>query len=163
MSTSATRPAGWKALASGLLVAIVGPPLGALGVFILPLFSEAQIAANIEEAIKAVTVFFRVAVPFAYIFGDIPALIAGLAVGIGIYRVGRIGWACWIGLALVLGFFATFTLDAMQGRNPTMPSPANALFFIGPAVFASIILRILIVKFGWMRGSDTPAHPVAKT
>lgn len=163
MSTGKSEHRGRKALASGLLVALAGPPLGAVGMFVLSAVDEFPSLPDLEQATRALMLFLYIFVPFSYILGGVPAILAGLAIGIGIYKKGWIGWGHWIGLAVLLGFLTNVLMDGIQSRSISLLNPFAALFFIGPAVIASVVLRLLIIKFGWMRGPEAPAQPAVKT
>jgi len=158
MENGATSsPTAWRAIASGLLIAIAGPPLGAIVVF----FMVAGSAFLSGETPGSVYLIGSVLVKMtlaSYIFGGPAALLAGVIVGIALYRGVWFSWTRWFVLTIGLSLAAILAFAVVIGDM----SGAPALFlFLAPTTFAAFVLRALIVRFGWMRRSTGPADGFA--
>ena len=156
---------GNRPIASGLLIAIAGSPLGVLSIVLVMAAGELITTQKWSKIAGLFRTFFDTLLPFSYIFGGIPAVLAGLLIGVALYRNGWVGWAYWIVVTFSLGIAAIFIADLIGVLKMRLFQPDTALFrldmelvafFVGPTLFASLVLRWVIIWLGWMRRPDSP-------
>lgn len=150
-----TRP-----LRAGLLVALAGPMLGVLPLLILLIFVAGKHATVV--AASALLRQFAAITIAGYLFGGIPAIVAAAMVAYGISKRSWIGWVYWSCMTIAIGAGAPFLLYSLSPRLKLLPIIALGytpviIFFLMATVFASLVLRVLIIRLGWMR---RPALPV---
>ena len=135
-----------RAVTAGLLIAVAAPPLGLLP--ILAWFSIGQGEFSLPNA-PLIS-----ALPVAYFFGGIQAVLAGILVAWGIYRQGWVSLAAWMALTIILGLAPVILLIA-SGEQPTglfYMSHFNAACYLMAAAFlASLVLRVLVIALGLMQ------------
>ena len=102
---------GNRPIASGLLIAIAGSPLGVLSIVLVMAAGELITTQKWSKIAGLFRTFFDTLLPFSYIFGGIPAVLAGLLIGVALYRNGWVGWAYWIVVTFSLGIAAIFIAD----------------------------------------------------
>lgn len=141
---------GWKPIAAGLLIAVSAPLLG-----LCPILAWFALGMG-EFSLGYLTVPSTIL--SAYFFGAAQSVIAGLWVGLPIQRHGWISLRHWIALSVVLGGLAPVVLLLMNsGTQPRgtgliyISDLSITCYFIAAALFASLVLRLLIVRLGWMR------------
>jgi hypothetical protein len=152
-----------RPLRAGLLVALTGPFLGVLPLLILLIF----IAGKYGPAVSA-GAFIRqlgAIIIFGYILGGIPAIVAGVSVAYGILKRSWIGWVYWSSMTIAIGAGApaiVYNLSLMYKVLPirAIGYTATTIFFLLATVFASLVLRVLIIRLGWMRKRTLPLWEV---
>lgn len=139
-----------RAIASGILITIAGPPLGAI-FFTLITAAGALLRDGATETTRLIlSLFPRVLVPISYLFAGPAAILAGIIVGIAVYRGLWFNWTQWLLLMLALVLVTIFSFEFSFG-GAGEPNPEVIMWFTGSTIFAAIVLRALIVWFGWMR------------
>jgi hypothetical protein len=137
----------WRAIATGLIIAIAGPLLGYAAVVGWTAWDYGPVATrNIIN--------FSDLILLPYMIGGPPAAIAGLVAG---WRIWRDGW-------ITLGFWLAATLVALapslyflEWREPAsfkimyISDQELAALYIMATLFASAVLRLTLVLTGLMR------------
>jgi len=142
------RPAGTRPIAAGLLIALTAPPLGLSA--IAAWFTIGQGEFSLSQ------VPMRSALPVSYFFGGIQACLAGAFVGWAVYRRGWVSLAAWMVLTVILGL-APIVLLMLTRQEPAYTGLIYisdfkvACYLMAAAIFASLVLRVLIIALGWMR------------
>lgn len=145
-----TRP-----LRAALTITFIGPLLAIVPIILLLLFIYgSRIPATIPAGILLALI--QIILIAGYFVGGIPALIAAALTAYFIRSRGWIDKRHWwlftilIGLGSPVFFYVLSLLFS--------PTPINrtdfvrlAIFVLPGTIFASIVLRVVIVRLGWMR------------
>ena len=135
-----------RSIAAGLLIALAAPPLGVTPILAWFAMGQGEFSLPNVPLISAL--------PVAYFFGGIQAVLAGILVGWGIYRQGWVSLAAWMALTIILGLAPVILLIAF-GERPTglfYMSHFNAACYLMAAAFlASLVLRVLVIALGLMQ------------
>jgi hypothetical protein len=91
-----------------------------------------------------------------YLFGGIPAIVAGLVVGLAIRMHGWISPQHWRAVTGILTLAWITILGARVKFEPASLGLIAMLYFIVAMVFASWAVRVLIIKLGWIRKKTAP-------
>jgi hypothetical protein len=102
----------------------VGPPAGCFFVFVaVGTAGNIYRGAPISEIVVGIPLSFLVVIlgiPYSYIYGIIPAAIAGLLVGIFQLKYGRLNWPLVLAIGICVGLGYSFTLghlpSAISGK-----------------------------------------------
>jgi hypothetical protein len=153
-----TRP-----LRAGLLVALTGPLLGVLPVIIVLLLAFGSDPA--PAARSGLMKLIQAVIVGGYLFGGVPAIVAAALVAYGIAIKGWIDKRLWSYMTVLvgLGLPALFYIAALAMNLMTLPVISYAvltIFFLLATIFASVILRVLIIRFGWMQKLAQPVWEV---
>jgi hypothetical protein len=138
-----------RPIAAGLLIALTAPLFGLFPIlawFALGLGDFSLGYLNVQSIIFG-----------TYFFGGIQSVIAGTLVALAIWRLSWVSAQYWTALTAILGLapVALFLLNG--GAEPSRSSivyvadSSVAFYFIVAALFASLVLRVLIIALGWMR------------
>ena len=131
-----TRP-----IAAGLIIALAGPPLG-----LLPNLLWSAVGLPLGKFPSAV-----LGVPgFAYVMLGLPAIIAGLAAALTIWRNEWVNSQQWAAATAILPL-AWFTWLARGFEIPPAYLLFPTVYILVAAGFSSLVLRWLILALGWMR------------
>jgi len=137
-----------RSIAAGLLIALAAPPLGLAP--ILAWFAMGQGEFSLPN-VPLISIL-----PDSYFIGGIQAVLAGILIAWGIYRQEWVSLAAWMALTIILGLAPIILLIAF-GERPTglfyMSHFNTACYLMTAALFASLVLRIVIIMLGWMRRS----------
>ncbi|HKJ63647.1 MAG TPA: hypothetical protein VKA94_16885 [Hyphomicrobiales bacterium] len=139
-----------KAIASGVLIALAGPPLGAVGFALMNAGGELIHGGTMGTTRLILGLFLKAILPLSYLSAGPAAALAGIIVGIAIYRGFWFSWSQWFLLMLALILVSIFTFEFLFG-GANGPNPELIMWFIGSTIFAAIVLRATIVSLGWMR------------
>jgi hypothetical protein len=135
-----------RSIAAGLLIALAAPPLGLA--LILAWFAMGQGEFSLPN-VPLISVL-----PDSYFIGGIQAVLAGILIAWGIYRQEWVSLAAWMALTIILGLAPVILLIAF-GERPTglfyMSHFNAACYLMAAALFASLVLRVLIIVLGLMR------------
>ena len=142
------RRRAMRAVAAGLLIALAAPPLGMSVI-------EAWFAIGQGE-FSLTHVPMRSALPASYFVGGIQACLAGALVGWMIYRDGWVSLGAWILLTLILGLAPVILLMLTHQETAYtgliyISDFKIACYLMGAALFASLVLRLLLIALGLMR------------
>ncbi len=137
-----------RGLKAGLLIALLGPPLGVL-ILEIQFVGEAIIERNyvtvwvvIEDAIRTLLP----AILYSYIFVGIPALVVALYAGI---RIGTRGWLSLLEF-LILSVFLSLAMAALLRGVQGLIS-ASSLRLLPQTLITAFILRYLMLRCGIMK------------
>jgi hypothetical protein len=138
-----------------LVFALIGPPLGALILFLV--IGAIQMLGSDPKGLAWVAAFAIIyAVPLSYLFGLAPAATAGLAIGIWQTFIGRTTWMVAVGVGLIVGIGMLYA----GGQGPFEATPKENDFREYPAILvltcaASTVLCWLIVRNWYAARSGT--------
>jgi hypothetical protein len=139
-------------LAAAVLIALLGPPLGALAVLLW----------------NNVLQIGWLVLPFAgsgsmpldwYMLGGAQSLACALIVSARIHRYGWVSLAGWlllaalVSLAAAVAFHLTVTAHSKSDLFPK-PFADDLAFFVIATLFAAVALRAIVIGLGWMRRHD---------
>ena len=144
---------------AGLLIMLAGPFLAFLPSLILLLFTL-MVYPDPAYNVGALVLIMFVA---WYIFGTVPAVTAAALVAHGIDTRGWIGLGTWSLVTLLLGIAMPTALYVLAGDllpRQIISYAGITVTFLIATVFASFILRILIIVLGWMRRQPPPIWEV---
>ena len=148
-----------RPLRSGILVAVAGPVLGALPLVLFdPFVPPKPLVGHDSIAINAYTTVLA-----AFVWGGAPAILAAGLVAQKIATEKWISlryWACLTGLC-GLAAAITFFNFSMKRMFIAVLGHAALLIFFASTVFASVVLRFLLIALGWMgpRARHKPTEP----
>ena len=151
-----------RPLRAGLLVALAGPFLGVLPLLILLIFIAGKYGPTVSAG--ALIRQFAAVIIFGYVFGGLPAIVAAGLVAYGILKRSWIGWVYWSSMTIAIGAGApaiVYNLSLMYKVLPrAIGYTATTIFFLLATIFASLVLRVLIIRLGWMRKRTLPVWEV---
>lgn len=152
-----------RPLRAGLLVALAGPFLGVLPLLILLIFIAGKYGLTVSAG--ALIRQFEAVIIFGYVFGGVPAIVAAVLVAYGILKRSWIGWVYWSSMTIAIGAGApaiVYNLSMMYKVLPirVIGYTATTIFFLLATIFASLVLRVLIIRLGWMRKRTLPVWEV---
>lgn len=140
-----------RPLRSGLLVAVAGPALGAVPLVLIDTFGRAKPLPGHDS----LEIIVYTAVLAGFVWGGAPALIAAGLVARTIAITNQISLRYWTYLTALSGVTAaiTFFIFSTKRLFIVVFGPSQIFtFFLASAIFASVVLRILITQLGWQSG-----------
>lgn len=140
-----------------LVFALVGPPLGAFVLFFT--VGAIQLLGSDPEGLAWVATFAIIyAVPLSYLFGLMPAAVAGLLIAIWQVFIRPTTWLIAVGVGVIVGVGMLYA----GGQVPFAANPTENDFREYPAILvltcvASTVLCWLIVR-NWYAAGAGPAR-----
>lgn len=146
-----------KTVASGLLIAFAGPPLGLLALIL--------VVGGFDYFADPGSMSFRRDIfgplLIAYAFSGLQSMIAGFVVTYELQQKGWVSLMDWLILAVCLGI-APSILRLLTQSPPSHhlsiwnPTQSDLLIrdievFLLPTLFAAIVLRVAVISLGWMQ------------
>jgi hypothetical protein len=148
-----------RPLRAGLLVALAGPFLGILPLLILLIFIAGKYGLTVSAG--ALIRQFAAVIIFGYVFGGVPAIVAAVLVAYEILKRSWIGWVYWSSMTIAIGAGAPAIVYNLSLMYKVLPGyTATTIFFLLATIFASLVLRVLIIRLGWMRKRTLPVWEV---
>lgn len=141
-----------RPFAAGALIALAGPLLGSIPLLLLFQYAgAAQPYASAYGIIRS----FPTAIATGYFWGTLPAIVAGGVIAQAILSKGWVSIRYWLWLTIFLAAMLplVFLFGGFSGRGVSLNAFAAvsiALFFLGSTLFASLVLRTMIIRLGWM-------------
>lgn len=147
MTTTTHSRRSWRrAIVVALFVALVGPAVGGLifpGPLYLPILWTLVMAYGTESLVTAGALLLG-----GYVIGLVPAIFAGLIMGLVTWRRGSVGYwgAALAGVLGVLTFQAYMAADSWW-RQISIADPRYVLMILAPtSVAAAVICRFLLAR-----------------
>jgi hypothetical protein len=145
-----------RPFAAALLIALVGPAIGALPMFALfaswgPTPDAEPGHALLDALLSAVVGSYALCAP--------PAIPLAILAGYWIGRFGWIGRWSWTGFAALCGLAAP-VLPYLINREAVLMAPSVFALSLVATLFAAAVLRIMIIRWGWMRKRPHPIWEV---
>jgi len=132
-----------EAVTSGLLVALLAPPIAAAVFLVSSAVSTDLLKPPFDANPVSILLLFIGASTATYFLGAIPAFLAGLALPTLRRRLSPVLASAATGLAAVLAYALTFGSHLLAGPRPAEAVVTYALpAFTGVAVAAFLALRI---------------------
>lgn len=135
-------------MAAGLLIAFAAPPVGMVPILVWFAMGQGEFSLSYVP--------LQSALPASYMAGGIQGLLAGMVVGWGIHRRGWIGLEAWMALTVGLAL-ASISVLMLIGNEPGksgliyISNVSIACYLVAAALFASLVLRWVIMALGLMR------------
>lgn len=137
-----------RGLYAGLLIALLGPPIGAL-ILSIQISASIIINGNYITVWAVIVDALRTLLPlmlFAYIVVGIPAIIVALYAGI---RIGTRGWLSVLEFFILSLFISLASLFQFRGVQGLISNPS--LLFLPSTLLTAFILRYLMLRWGIMK------------
>jgi len=106
-----------EATASGLLVALLAPPLAAATFLAIACLSPGAMPEQSDSGLSSLVLLFLGAASGAYLLGGIPSFVAGSALPMLRRRLSPAGSAASVGLLATGAYFLSFGSHLLQGAE----------------------------------------------
>jgi hypothetical protein len=123
-STAPGRAARGRRLIGIVLTFVaLGPPIGFFVTWsLLVIVARPENASATSTDLLAVPIILLLIMPFAYLYGVVPAALAGLAIGIKQAFFGRTTWPMALGVGLLVGVIFLEGFDIIGPRGVFRPT-----------------------------------------
>ena len=106
-----------------LTFVVIGPPIGAFVAWsLLAVVARQENASVTSTDLLAVPIVALLIMPFAYLYGAVPAAFAGLAIGIKQAFFGRTTWPMALGVGFLVGVIFLEGFDMLGPRGVFRPT-----------------------------------------
>ena len=145
----ATRWPG-RAFEVALITTFLGPPIGGLSLAIVVGLSSGPSIGPITQAVANFLMLIAVFTLYSFLAGVVPALLAGIAMAVPVWRTGSISYrsAALAGFASTALFIGLLSVSAQRHTAGIGDAIGGAISFSCLGACASVVCLWLAARFG---------------
>jgi hypothetical protein len=140
-----------RCLAIVLIFAVIGPPVGGLVVIYGSEVARLRTAADFMAVTRKFADAFALVAGMSYVLGTLPALTAGLLIGIRQAFYGAVTWTMALGIGLIVGgaFAIAVVMVARQSGEAHLFSAPSAVMVIACVVSTMVCWALVRLWYGF--------------
>jgi hypothetical protein len=124
-----------------LVFVLLGPPVGGVTFMLAAVVVGLGSAADLQGLSWVLMFALIYAVPLSYLAGTIPAVIAGLLMGIRQAYFGPATWPYAVGIGLIVGFGMLYLSGQRLGPGADAPVPILLATCLVPTLVCWLVVR----------------------